>query len=48
MPQTPRKNYSRPIRKRKHYRDLELEKESDESESYVTEISRRPTRQKKG
>ena len=48
MPQTPRKNYSRPIRKRKHYRDLDLEEESYESESYVTEISRRPTRQKKG
>ena len=47
MPQTPRKNYSRPIRKRKHYRDLDLEEESYESESYVTEISRRPTRQKK-
>ena len=48
MSQTPRKNFSRPIRKRKHYRDLGLEEESDESESYVTEISRRPTRQKKG
>ena len=44
MPQFPRKNYSRPIRKRKHYRDLELEEESDESESYVTEISSCPTR----
>ena len=48
MPQTPRKNYSRPIRKRKHYLDLELEEESDESDSYVTEIRRRPRRQKKG
>ena len=47
MPQTPRKNYSRPIRKRKHYCDLELEEESDESDSYVTEIRRCPRRQKK-
>ena len=48
MPQTPHKNYSRPIRKRKHYRHLELEEESDESDSYVTEIRRCPRRQKKG
>ena len=47
MPQTPHKNYSRLIRKRKHYRDLELEEESDESHSYVTQIRRRSRRQGK-
>ena len=41
------KNYSRPIQKRKHYCDLEPESESDESDSYVTEIRRCPRKQKK-
>ena len=40
-----RKNYSRPIRKRKRY-DLGTEEESDESDSYVTEIRICPRRQK--
>ena len=36
------KAYPRPIRKRKYYHDLEHEKEdSDESDSYITEIRRR-------
>ena len=39
-------NYQKPIRKRKHYRDIEQE-ESDESDSYITEIRRRPKKQKK-
>ena len=35
------KAYPRPIRKRKHYHDLEHEQEdSDESDSYITEIRR--------
>ena len=41
-----RKNYSRPITKRKHY-DLGPEEETDESDSYVTEIRRRQRKQKK-
>ena len=41
-------NYQKPIRKRKHYRDIEQEEsESDESDSYITEIRRRPKKQKK-
>ena len=43
---TSRKNYSRPIKKRKHY-DLGPEEESNEGDSYVTEIRRRPRKQKK-
>ena len=39
-------NYQKPIRKREHYRDIE-QKESDESDSYITEIRRRPKKQKK-
>ena len=39
-------NYQKPIRKRKHYRDIEQE-ESDESDSYITEICRRPKKQTK-
>ena len=36
------KSYQRPIRKRKHYHDLEHEQEdSDESDWYITEIRRR-------
>ena len=47
MPQTPRKKYySKPIRKSKHYKDLQTETKSDESDSYVTEIRRRPKQQK--
>ena len=34
-------HYQKPIRKRKHYHDIEQD-ESDESDSYVTEIRRRP------
>ena len=41
------KNYSRPIQKRKHYCDSEPESESDESDSYVTEIRRCPRKQTK-
>ena len=47
LPQTPRKKYySKPIRKSKHYKDLQTETKSDESDSYVTEIRRRPKQQK--
>ena len=46
--QKPYVNYEKPIRKRKHYRDLEPEEEeSDESDSYITEILRRPRKQRK-
>ena len=46
--QKPYVNYQKPIRKRKHYRDLEPEEEeSDESDSYITEILRRPRKQRK-
>ena len=34
------------MRKRKHYLDIEQE-ESDQSDSYITEIRRRPKKQKK-
>ena len=37
-------HYQKPIRKRKHYHDIEQE-ESDESDSYITEIRRRPSKQ---
>ena len=48
IPQNTSKNYySKPIRKRKHYRDLQPESESDESDSVVTEIRRRPRQQKR-
>ena len=48
IPQNTSKNYySKPIRKRKHYRDLQPESESDESDSIVIEIRRRPREQKK-
>ena len=40
-------NYPKPIRKRKYYRDLEPEEESDESDFYITETRRRPKKQKK-
>ena len=47
LPQTPRKKYySKTIRKSKHYKDLQTETKSDESDSYVTEIRRRPKQQK--
>ena len=39
-------SYTKPIRKRKHYYYDEPE-ESEESDSYVTEIRRRPKKQKK-
>ena len=39
-------HYQKSIRKRKHYHDIEQE-ESDESDSYITEIRRRPKKQKK-
>ena len=45
--QKPYVNYQKPIRKRKRYRDLEPEEESDESDSYITKIRRRPRKQKK-
>ena len=46
--QKPYVNYQKPMRKRKHYRDLEPEEEeSDESDSYITEIRRRPRKQRK-
>ena len=39
LPQTPRKKYySKPIRKSKHYQDVQPETKSDESDPYVTEI----------
>ena len=52
MPQTPRKNYSRPIRKRKHYRDLELDgipdyesqSPSEEEQEENNEIQIKPKR----
>ena len=41
-------NYQKPIRKRKHYRNLEPEEgESDESDSYITERCRSPRKQRK-
>ena len=47
IPQNTSKNYySKPIRKKKH-RDLQPESESDESNSIVIEIRRRPRKQKK-
>ena len=46
--QKPYPNYQKPIRNRKHYRDLEPEEEEcDESDSYITEIRRRPRKQRK-
>ena len=46
--QLSQKSYQKPIRKRKHYRSLEPEEEeSDESDSYITEILRRPRKQRK-
>ena len=45
--QKPYVNYPKPINKRKHYGDLEPEGESDESDSYITEIRRRPKKKKK-
>ena len=40
-------NYQKPIRKRKHYYDHQDNDESQESDSYVTEIRRGPKEQKK-
>ena len=39
-------SYTKPLRKRKHYYYDELE-QSEESDSYVTEIGKRPKKQKK-
>ena len=39
-------HYQKSIRKRKHYHDIKQE-ESDESDSYITEICRRPRKQRK-
>ena len=44
--QKPYVNYQKPIRKRKHYRNLGQE-ENDESDSYITEIRSRPRKQRK-
>ena len=41
-----KRSYMKPLRKRKHYHYDELE-QSKESDSYVTEIRRRPKKQKK-
>ena len=41
---TPTTKNQKPIRKRKYYHDIEQE-ESDESDSYITEIRRRPKQQ---
>ena len=40
LPQKPRMNYQKPIRKRKYYY-YDDQEESEESDSYVTEIRRR-------
>ena len=45
--QKPYVNYPKPIRKRMHYRDLEPEEESNESDSFITEIRRPPKKKKK-
>ena len=42
-----RQNYQKPIRTRKYYYDQQGVYESEESDSYVTEIRRRPKKQKK-
>ena len=39
-------NYQKPIRKRKHYHEIQQE-ESDKSDSYITEIRRRPKKTKR-
>ena len=44
---TSKNYYSKPMRKRKHYSDLQPESESDESYSIVTEIRRRQRQQKR-
>ena len=47
LPQKPRMNYQKPVRKRKHYY-YDDQEESEESDSYVTEIRRRrPNKHKK-
>ena len=42
---TYRPNYQKPIRKRKYYYDHKGDDESTESDSYITEIRRRPSKQ---
>ena len=44
---TYRLNYQKPIRKRKYYYDQQGDDESKESDSYITEIRRRPKKQKR-
>ena len=44
---TYRPNYQKPIRKRKYYYDQQGDDESKESDSYITEIRRRPKKQKR-
>ena len=47
LPQKPRMNYQKPIRKRKHYY-FDDQEESEESDSHVTEIwRRRPSKYRK-
>ena len=47
LPQKPRMNYQKPVRKRKHYY-YDDQEESEESDSYVTEIrTRRRNKHKK-
>ena len=48
LPETQtKKYYSKPIRKRKNYHDLQPESKIDESDSFVTEIRRRRPRKQK-
>ena len=44
---TYRPNYQKPIRKRKYYYDQRGDEESEESNSYITEIRRQPKKQKR-
>ena len=45
--QKPYVNYPKPIRKRNHYPDLQPEEESNESDSFITEIRRPPKKKTK-
>ena len=44
---TYRRNYQKPIRKRKYYYDQQGDDESEESNSCITEIRRKPKKQKR-
>ena len=44
---TYRPNYQKPVRKRKYYYDQQGDDESEESDSYITEIRRGPKKQKR-